>query len=159
MTSLTKRPGKRRRGVASVEFAVVAPLFVTIVMGVAQVSQLFDVQNELAIAAREGARLASMDRTGMLDGQQTTNEKITADIKNFLTSNGLSGDDVNVHIVDPDDHVSVFDFDDPNNDLELFELRVELPYSSVSGLGGSASNGLMMSAKVVFRNARSVIVQ
>lgn len=159
MTTSSKRRTRRRRGVASVEFAIVAPVLVAIVMGVAEVSTLFDVQNELAVAAREGARLASMDRTGMLDGRQTVNEKITADIENFLTSNGLPGNKANIYIVDPGDHTTALDLDNPVNDFKLFELRVEVPYSAVSGLGRSSGRELTMSAKVVFRNAHAVIAQ
>ena len=55
------------------------------------------------------------------------------------------------------DSGKAFNFDDPINDLKLFELCVELPYSAISGLGGSTGNDLKMSAKVVFRNGRSVM--
>ncbi len=142
---------------ACVEFAIVAPVFLAIVMGVAEASTLFNAQNEMANAAREGARLASMDRTGMLDEKQPTNAKITTDIRNFLTSNGLQGDQAVVHIVAAEDSTTYFDLDDPHNDLQLFELRIELPYSAVSGLGGSSRGDLTLSAKVIFRNARAVV--
>jgi Flp pilus assembly protein TadG len=145
--------------VASVEFAIIAPVLVAVVMGVSEVSTMFDVQNELAVAAREGARLASMDRTGMLDGSQTTNEKIATDIKNFLTSNGLKGDQALVYIVHAKNRSAVFDLDNPDNDLQLFELRVELPYAAVSGLGDSSRGDLKMSAKVIFRNARAIVAK
>jgi len=154
-TSCRKRT--RRKGAAAVEFAVVAPVFVAIVLGVAEASYLFDVQNQLATAAREGARLAGMDRTGLLQGQ-TTNDKITADIQNYLNANGLPGDQADVLIVDPADHTTPFNLDEPSNHLELFELRVEMPYAALNGLGSSSSE-LTLSSKIVFRNAQAAIVQ
>ncbi len=156
MARTRRRSCQRPQGVASVEFAIVAPLLLVVLMGVTEVSTLFDAQNELAVAAREGARLASMDRKGMLYRNESTNAKIEADIKNFLTSNGLKGEQARVYFVDAADHVSVFDLDDPDNDLRLFELRIEMPYSAVSGLSNSSRKHMIMSAKVIFRNARAV---
>ena len=94
----------------------------------------------------------------MLEEGQTTNEKVTDDVKHFLTANGLPGDLANVFIVDPDDSTTPFDMDDEANELELFELRVELPYSAVSEGGGSLGENFVLSAKVVFRNARATLV-
>ena len=101
-------------------------------------------------------RLASMDRTGLLQNGQSTNAKITSDIQNMLTANGLPGDEVAVHIVDPIDHTTPFDLDDAANRLKLFELRVELPY--YSGIGGDPGR-FTMAGKVVFRNASGSLVQ
>jgi hypothetical protein len=150
---------RRRRGAAAVEFAIVAPVFVVIVLGVAESSRLFEVQNQLALAARGGARLGAMDRTGLLEEGQTTNDKVADDVKHFLSANGLPGDQATVFIVDPEDSTTPFDMDDEVNELELFELRVELPYSAVSEGGGSLGESFVLSAKVVFRNARATLVQ
>jgi len=155
----THHSRRRCKGAAAVEFAIVAPLFVTIVLGVSESSRLFEAKNQLSVAAREGARLAAMDRTGMLDNGVTTNSKIESDIQHFLTSNGLPGDQASVYIVDPYDHTTTFDLDNSANDLKLFEVRVELPYSALSGIGGSTTQDWNLSAKIVFRNARAVIVQ
>jgi hypothetical protein len=157
MKSRQHRSSKERRGAAAIEFAFVAPIFVTIVLGVSEASRLFEAQNQLATAVREGARLAAMDRTGLLAEGQTTNAKIASDINNYLTANGLPGDQVDVFIVDPSDHTTVFDLDDPANDLGLFEVRVELPYSALTNTGEPSP--WTLSAKIVFRNSRAAIVQ
>lgn len=151
--------GRRRRGAVSVEFALVAPVFVTIVLGAVQASKLFDLRNQLAIAAREGARMAAMDRDGLLEPGQTTNQKVEQDVRNFLTANGLPGTDVDIFIVNPSDGTTPFDLDNAANNGELFELRIELPYSSLAGLGGGEGDALALSSKVVFRNARATAVQ
>lgn len=150
---------QRRRGAAAVEFAIIAPVFVTIALGVSEASRLLDAQNQLAVAVREGARLAAMDRTGLLQEGQTTNSKITSDIRNYLTANGLPGELADIYIVEPADHTTLFDLDDPANELELFEVRLELPYSALTNVGGSSTSDWSLSAKIVFRNARAVIVQ
>ena len=64
-----------------------------------------------------------------------------------------------MYIVDPADHETPFDLDDPDNNLELFELRIELPASSVSSLAGNVCDDFNLSARVVFRNGRAMIVQ
>ncbi len=153
-----RNSNRKRRGAAAVEFAIIAPIFVTIAFGVSEASQLFEAQNQLTVAVREGARLAAMDRTGMLADGQTTNAKIVSDIGNYLTANGLPGDQADIFIVDPTDHTTVFDLDNSANDLELFEVRVELPYSALTG-SESTTGDWDLSAKIVFRNARAVIVQ
>lgn len=153
------KPTRPRRGAAAVEFAIIAPIFVTIALGVSQASQLLEAQNQLAVAAREGARLAAMDRTGMLAEGQTTNSKVANDIENYLTANGLPGDQADIFIVDSSDHTTSFDLDDSANDLRLFEVRVEMPYSALTSAGGSGTEQWRLSAKIVFRNARAAIVQ
>jgi Flp pilus assembly protein TadG len=139
--------------------AMVAPLFLTVLLGMSKASRLLDVQSQLAVAAREGARLAAMDRDGLLQNGQSTNAKITQDIQSFLTANGLPGDEAEVHIVDPDDHTTVFDLDDAANNLELFELRIELPFAAISPPIAGVPDDLSFVSRIVFRNARATIVQ
>lgn len=54
MRSQPRKSARKRRGAAAVEFAFVAPVFITILMGVAEASHLFEAQNQLAVAVREG---------------------------------------------------------------------------------------------------------
>ncbi len=156
---LCKQTRKRnRRGTVTIEMALVAPIFVALLAGIFQASRLLETQNLLSGAAREGARLAAMDRNGMSTNGQTTNQKIASDIQNFLTATGLSGSEADVYIVNPEDHTTTMDLDDPANELELFELRVELPFSFSSGSGGSGST-LNLVSKIVFRNAPATYAQ
>jgi Flp pilus assembly protein TadG len=48
------------RGAAAVEFALVLPLLLLIFLGIVQFSQAFQVQAQLAAAAREGARVMAL---------------------------------------------------------------------------------------------------
>jgi Flp pilus assembly protein TadG len=148
---------QERRGAVAVETALVLPVFVTLVLGISQASRWLETQNILSSVAREGARMAAMDRGNVLDSGDSTNEKIEADIKNFLKASGIAGDDASVYIVDPADHTTPMDLDAPENQLELFELRVELPFSSVTGAGTGTGSNLV--SKIVFRNAPASYAQ
>src|SRR4030067_683679 len=65
------RNPKSRRGAVAVEFAIVAPLLLSILFGMVELTRMFEVQNLLDTAAREGDRLAGMDREGLLqEGQR-----------------------------------------------------------------------------------------
>jgi Flp pilus assembly protein TadG len=143
----------RREGVAAVEFAFVAPVFVVIVFGLAQMARMFETEYLLTSAAREGARLAGMDREGIVEG--STNDKIVQDITNFLEASGVDAEDLDIAIVSHDDPETTFDLDDPDNNLELFEIRLTLPYTEHS-LGLDEFN---LDAKVVFRNGKAAVAE
>lgn len=144
----------QRRGAVTVEFAILAPVLLTLVVGVVEASRLFENQSLLSAAAREGARLASMDREGMIPDGESTNEKIADDIKNFLEMQGIEPDDIEVSILDADTDED-FDLDDPENNFKLFKLRVEIPYSEWLSTYLSDDDDLTMAGEIVFRNARA----
>jgi Flp pilus assembly protein TadG len=55
----TKRPTRRpRRGVAAVEFAIVAPIFFMLIIGIIEIGRAMMVQQVLINASRVGARRA-----------------------------------------------------------------------------------------------------
>ena len=153
----SKNRKESRRGVAAVEFAVVAPLLLTITFAMIEVNRGIESQDLLTTAAREGARFASMDRDGMLAEGESANAKLVEDVKTFLESNGLDRDAVSVEVKHADDPTLDFDIDDPANDLELFEVRVSIDYSEVSYMAVDAAGDYTMSASVYFRNGRATI--
>ena len=145
-----------KRGAVTVEFAFMAPVFLTLVMGVTEASRLFDVQNQLNSAGREGARLAAMDRAG-LSGSGTgvaTNTKVTNDIKNFLKATRLDPTKVNVSIVDHNDPTKTFNLDDPANSLKYFEVKIQVPYSATTSTVPAGMQTFNLNSKVVFRNIK-----
>jgi Flp pilus assembly protein TadG len=155
----SKSASRNRRGVAAVEFAIVAPILVTIVFGMIQLGRAFEMQTLLDVAAREGARFASIDRTGMTSGGQTGNQKLIQDVKNFLASNGVPKDQINVTVKSHSDPTSDFNIDDPANDLQLFDVNVSVPFSAVSLQPVPTSSDYTLHGKVVFRNGRATITQ
>jgi len=149
------RQGPPRRGAVAVEFAFLAPVLLVILFGLVEASRLVNLKNLLSSAAREGARMAALDRNDLVAEGQTTNDKITNDVQNYMDAAGLPGDQVNVEILDADNADLPFDLDDPENDLELFLLRVELPYVAVNPAAPPGMSDLILSSEVVFRNARA----
>ncbi len=151
-------PSADRRGAVAVEFALVAPLLLSIVVGLIEINRTYDVQNTLEAAAREGGRYASIDRTDMLAQGQSANQKLIQDVKNVLATTGIPPEDIQVRVVDADDPSLDFDIDDPANDLRLFQVQIDVPYSSVSYTPVNPQSDYGMSASVTFRNGRSQLL-
>jgi Flp pilus assembly protein TadG len=144
-----------RRGTATVEFAMVAPVFLAMVLGVTETSRMFEVKNQLAVAAREGARTAAMERSGLVADGQSTNAKVTLDVKNYLKAAGLDPDKASVKIVSHSNPGSTFNLDDPANSLKYFELQISIPYSSTSSVVPPSLANFNLQSKIVFRNSKS----
>jgi Flp pilus assembly protein TadG len=69
-----RRQGPQRRGAATVELAVVAPLFLLLLSGIIEFGFAFRAQHALSNAARRGARAAAVE------GSSTST--VVADVKN-----------------------------------------------------------------------------
>jgi hypothetical protein len=150
---------RNREGAVAVEFAIVAPVLLAIVFGMIELGRAFEMQNLLEVAAREGARFASMDREGMLEPDESANDKLVEDVRNFLASNGIPRDDITVEVNDFENPEAEFDLDDPANDLRLFEVSISVDWSSVSLTPVPAGSDHPLTAGVIFRNGRATISQ
>ena len=148
-----------RLGAVAVEFAVVAPMLLSIVVGLIELSRVYDAQNMLEAAAREGARFAAMDRSDMDLNGLSANQKMEQDVKNFLASSGIPSSAIQVTIRDSENPSLGFDLDDPANDLRLFEVQVDVPYSEVSYTPVDPDDDYGLSASVTFRNGRATLSQ
>ncbi|HMO85885.1 MAG TPA: TadE/TadG family type IV pilus assembly protein [Lacipirellulaceae bacterium] len=145
-----------RRGAVAVEFAAVAPLLLAVVVGLLELSRVYNVQNTLETAAREGARFSSLDRSGLLLDGQTANQKLIADVKNFLAAAGINRNDVTVQILDAETG-QTFDLDAAANALRLFELRITVPYSKVSYSPVKHYQEYNLTGSLTFRNGRAAL--
>ena len=65
------------------EFAVVAPLFFLLILGMVEFGRMMMVQQVLTNASREGARIAVLDNT--------TTSDVTTAVENYLSSGTISG--------------------------------------------------------------------
>ena len=65
--SAPRKTRRRRRGAAAVEFALVAPIFLTMVLGIVEFGRVVMVQQILTNASREGARLGVIDGVSAQD--------------------------------------------------------------------------------------------
>jgi Flp pilus assembly protein TadG len=73
-----------RRGAALVEFAVIAPIFLTLVGGMIELGRAIVVVQHLTNASREGARIAGYDTT-------TSASTVTSAVNTYLTNERISG--------------------------------------------------------------------
>ena len=109
-----------RRAVAAVEFAVILPVILTLLLGIWEVGRMIEIQQMLSNAAREGGRQAS---TGQL-----TNAQVQAVVTQYLSTAGLPI----THVV-----VTVQDLDTPSADvsaanyLDRLQITVTIPISDI----------------------------
>ena len=78
--------GRRDRGAAAVEMALVMPLLILMVMGIIDFGRIFNGQIQLSQAAREGARIAALGTPGSF-----TVDTARARTKAALTNPALQG--------------------------------------------------------------------
>jgi Flp pilus assembly protein TadG len=82
----------RRSGASTVEFALVGPLLFFLILGIFEFGRAFMVMELLTDAARHGCRQA------IIEGSST--QQITDAATSYLTSQGMSGEGVQVTIND-----------------------------------------------------------
>jgi Flp pilus assembly protein TadG len=73
---------KNRRGAAAVEFALVAPIMFTVVLGSIEFGRVMMALNLISNAARNGARV------GVISGK--TNSDVSSAVSSLLTGTGIS---------------------------------------------------------------------
>jgi len=109
---------KRARAAAAVEFAVVCPVLVLILFGIVEFGWMFMVRLTMGNAAREGCRVAVLQTTEYSD--------VVARISDIMEPTGIT--DYTVEKTDAT----------VSNPMEV--IRITLPYSSASILGGFFSD-------------------
>lgn len=128
-----RAPG-RRRGASAVEFAIVAPIFFLVVLGIVEFGRMVMVQQVITNAAREGARISVLD--------SATAGRVTARVNDYLKAASLPNATV---VIDPSAPASA-GFDEP------VSVEVRMPYSAVSPLTRPfLSQGVVLSAKSTMR--------
>lgn len=150
---------RQRRGSSTIELAVCLPMLFVLVFGVIEVGRALEVFQVLTTAVREGGRFGATDKQGFIDDGETTNEKIVADVTNYLAASGIPTALADVEILSVPDNGGTpvpFNFEDPNNHLKNFQVKVSIPYSQVSAcppqvLAYFAPSEIIV-AQSVFRN-------
>ena len=84
---------RTRRGAAAVEFAVVAPVFFLLILGMIEFGRMLMVQQLITLAAREGAR------TAVLDGGSTAS--VIQQVRDDLAGSQITANSLQVR-VEPD---------------------------------------------------------
>src|SRR5262245_6276318 len=131
-----KRLTRRRRGAAIVEFAIMLPLLLLLVVGLWEVGRLIQVQQILSGAAREGARLAAQAKIVNSSGAYTEIQKSSGTpnvdnaVKTYLTASGitnLNGLSIGFTFLDGVANREPYQ----GNKGERFQVTVTLPYQNV----------------------------
>lgn len=113
--SATNRPGT-----ATVEFAIIAPILVTLTMGMMEVTRVAQVKNYLTDTARSGCRLAIESGS--------TNSSVTSTINAILTANGIDSSKATVTV-----QVNGVTADASTaRKYDQVSVKIQLPISSVS---------------------------
>lgn len=139
---------------------MVAPLFLTIILLVTDISTAMHGQNILTSAVREAGRYGAMDLSGTLSNGQTANSKVTEDVKNFLAAAGLPKDKITVSITSAESSSEgqPFDLSAQSNYLKMFRITASIPYNEVNSSPTQLMWGRTLSASLVFRMGRVRIV-
>ncbi len=72
-----------RRAASAVEFAIVAPVFFLVILGMIEFGRMMMVQQVITNGAREGARIAVLD--------SATTKKVTDKVNDYLGAGGVTG--------------------------------------------------------------------
>ena len=103
---------RHRRGVAAVEFALIAPLFLLFLAGIIEFGQVFRIEHMLTTASRRGARSAIVNGATTSEVQQNVKTQLVQilgvneeDVTVEVAVNGSAG--TNVSEAEEGDEISV----------------------------------------------------
>jgi Flp pilus assembly protein TadG len=134
-----RRPVRRRRGVAAVEFAVVASLLFMLLLGIIEIGRAMMVLEMLNNAARSGARMGTL--------QGSANTDVTSAVTNALANAGFSGTSTAVSVNGATANVNTAVAGDS------VTVTVSVPYNNVTWLPTSMFlAGRTLGSTVVMRH-------
>ncbi|MCF4122814.1 pilus assembly protein [Antribacter sp. KLBMP9083] len=110
--------GHRERGAAAVEFALVLPLLLTLVIGIAELGRVYHIQTSLSGAAREGVRVMALQNDA-------------ADARDTVQ-------DAAAHLAVTDDQISVTPTACTDASAQTATVTVTYPVQLLFGLLGSS---------------------
>lgn len=155
-TNCRKTSDQDRRGIAALEAAVVMPVMIILVLGTIEMGTALRAGTIMQSAVREAGRLANMKWSDMIDQGDTPNAKVERDIRNFVTASGLPGSDteftVEITHANGPNVGQPFDIADSDNDLQMMQIKLTLPYSKISLFPTKYMAGKNVSASLALRS-------
>ena len=145
-----------RRGAAAVEFALIAPVFVALIVGVLDTLTAMHGMSLMNQALREGGRLAATDWSAVTPDGVSPNQKVEQDIRNFLDAAGMNTSTLTIAITyaEGSKQGQPFKLGGADSYHQLFQIRAHLPNSPTNFFTSSITQGQGLSARVVFRAGR-----
>jgi Flp pilus assembly protein TadG len=136
---------RRRSGVAAVEFAIVLPFLLLLLLGLWEVGRIIYVQSNLHSAARDAARLAAQANIINLNGSPTQikfdtgTPNIRDTVRVYLAACGITdmtGVQIQLQFVESADGTSTPPSSttaDPSSGVknQRFRVRISVPYNNV----------------------------
>lgn len=146
-----------RRGSAAVEFAVVLPLLVTVLVGVWEIGRLIQLQQIMSSAARDGARLASQASVIGVDGaatqiaMNTGSPNVEGTVRDYLRASGitdLEGLQISFQFIEGDVGAT-----EPYQGVknQRFRIRVTMPYEKLRWTDLSLINPTTLSGECIWQ--------
>jgi len=121
------RKSRRSDGQALVEFALLVPLLIIIVLGIVEFGRIWMTMNVLASAAREGARVAAVT--------SPDHTQVETAVENTLSAANITGATITTTDPDPD-----------NNEVTV---RVQIDYTVITGSFVPGLNSTMQLSRSV----------
>jgi Flp pilus assembly protein TadG len=117
--NFAKTSSPKTRGAAAVEFAVLAPFLIFLMLGMFEIGQGIMVKSVLSDAARIACR------TGITPGK--ANSDVTAEVNDILTANGIPASDATITILVNGNNADV----STANRTDKISVKVAVPISDV----------------------------
>lgn len=156
---LSTRTREPRRGVAAVEFAVVLPLLLLLLVGIWELGRIIHVQIVLHNAARDAARLGAQANIVSTSGAYTQirfdtgTPNIDASVRAYLQAAGitnLSGVGIQFQFVEPSPGAANADpYIGVKN--QRFRVRISIPYDNVRWTTLTIINPTTLTAEVYWQ--------
>lgn len=127
----------RRLGAAAVEFALVAPLFLMLLLGIIEFGRGLMVQQLLVNATRAGAREAALPGS--------TSASVESRMIEFLSA---------CSVTLTEDDVSITPDPETTGGGESITVSVEIPYSRIGWIPGSFLSDVTLRASTMMRSER-----
>jgi Flp pilus assembly protein TadG len=138
----------RRKAVAAVEFAVVLPLLMTIVMGIIECGRLMSAEEILINASREGARLAVLGGSTMGTSTSTGPYEVNYRVRQSLDGAAVSSACATITVTDLDRSIT----DLPDADVgDRIQVSVSIPFAAVAWCTPWFFGGANLSTNCIMR--------
>ena len=129
---LSRSRQTKHRGAMAIELAVMTPLFTVFMLGIVELGRGMMIQNLVANAAHDGARLAAVDGS--------TNEEVTSAVQSYMNGSiGLPAEHVNVTIKTASNKAEVRNPEHQLADCESGDkvtVTVQVPFTQVALIKG-----------------------